>query len=182
MTSWAGTSTLSGGQQRDTPNPGCSDHLRTSPLTSLPPKLVRASAWDCSPLPPRPHPCPASQGLTHSLEELERGDSQKQEQVQELVHLGLGWRGDAEGAGAGEQSAREGRGQAALACRGEAWRPGLSCSWAVGRSFLLHPCQWAFHCHRGPGNVPTERHPPTPTLLKVEDVPGAPACSPEAAS
>lgn len=27
--------------------------------------------------------------------------------------------------------------------------------WAVGRSFLLHTCQWVFHSQVGPGNVPT---------------------------
>lgn len=107
------------GQQTDTPNPGCSDHLRTSPLTSFPPKLLRSSAWDCSPLPPRPHPCPATQGLTHSREELEREDSQKQEQ--ELVHLGLGRRGTQRGRSR-EQRAQEGLGQAALARRGD--KPG----------------------------------------------------------
>lgn len=93
-----------------------------------------------------------------------------------------GTAGDAEGP---EQGA-EGPGRARTGCsstqRRQAWRPGLSCSWAVGRSFLLHTCQWVFHCHRGPGNVPMKRHPPTPILLKTEDVPGAPSCSLEAAS
>lgn len=170
------------GQQRDTPNPGCSDHLRASPLTSFPPKLVRSSVWDCSPLPPRPHPCPATQGLTHSREELEREDAQKQEQKQELVHLGLGWRGTQRGRSRGAECPGRARTVFSSTQRRQAWSPGLSCSWAVGRSFLLHTCQWVFHCHRGPGNVPMERHPPTPILLKMEAVPGAPSCSLEAAS
>lgn len=50
------------------------------------------------------------------MEEHKREDSQQQEQEQELVHLSLGWQGDAEEAGAGQQSTQEGLGQAALAC------------------------------------------------------------------
>lgn len=46
---------------------------------------------------------------------------------------------------------------------------GLSCSWAVGRSFLSLTCQWAFQSHVGPGNVPTEPASHRTILLHPED-------------
>ena len=83
----------------------------TSPLSSGSDHHPGAAAQPTSASSP---PAQLPQALTHSLEEHERQDSQQQEQ--ELVHLSLGWRGDAEVAAAGAQSAQEGWGQTALVC------------------------------------------------------------------
>ena len=126
------------GWHRDTSNPGWPGHPRTSPLTSLPPKLVRALSRECSLCLCVLTPAQLAQGLTHSLEEQGREDSQQeQQQQQELVHLSPGDRGHTR-AGAGQPVPRR-AGQAAVCADGRAWglhgaAPGL---WAEASSCAL---------------------------------------------
>lgn len=98
---------------------------------------------------PCPHalaPAQLAQGLTHSLEEHQREDSQQQEQEQgqRLVHLSPGWRGDAERAGAGQQSARDELARLPWCAEGRGLESWAELFLGCGQSFLLHTCSGCF--------------------------------------